>query len=589
MIMNSNKVGPPGDPGVTAIARSTLDPGVVEPIKLHLELVKANPASEENLAAVRSDLQTFGREAFFNAALQTLPSKQVQMSQASQPHAMGIALPGGLPGPGNQGQTRQTWQDWIGARQDQPLRVFYPSTLTALISILSQADENNVRVKAVGSGHSFSDVAGTRDFLIETHGLNRPIPLEEEILRPGTDPATLFETEAGIILADLNEALWAQGLGLVNMGGYDGQTIAGVVSTSTHGSGPTFGPLPEQVVSLTLVAADGKILRVEPVDGITDPLKWAERHPDIELKQDDEWFHACQVSLGCLGVVYSVVLRVRPSYWLEEQRTLSTWSQVQQDLHNGDVFMDNAHYEVLVNPYSTLANGDHTCLVTRRNPVAEPAEPPANLPKRNFFVELAASIPGASQALLAVLDAFPDFTPHIIDDAMRSIAGDYIDRSYRVFNIGSANNVPSYGCEIGFPMDRTIDAVDQILGITARRQALGQAFLNSPFSLRFVKASAAHLSMMQGVDTVMVELISLDQTVGGKELLQELETEMYAFGGRPHWGLLNFLSDAGGLIETMYPLLPHWKAVRAELDPKGRFANAFSERCGLTPLTFVRE
>ena len=79
-----------------------------------------------------------------------------------------------------------------------------------------------------------------------------------------------------------------------------------------------------------------------------------------------------------------------------------------------------------------------------------------------------------------------------------------------------------------------------------------------------------------------------DHTQGGRESLQEMETQMYAFGGRPHWGLLKFLSGASGLNESMYPLLPRWRAIRHELDPDRRFANAFTERCGLTPLTFSR-
>src|SRR5207248_4851942 len=117
---------------------------------------------------------------------------------------------------------------------------------------------------------------------------------------------------------------------------------------------------------------------------------------------------------------------------------------------------------------------------------------------------------------------------------------------------------------------------------------VGQAYLTSPFALRFVKASSAFLSMMHGADTCMVEFPMLDNTIGGKELLQEIETEMYAFGGRPHWGLLNFLSGANGLVETMYPALQLWLDVYRELNPNGTFDNAFTERCGFSPRTFVR-
>jgi FAD/FMN-containing dehydrogenase len=565
------------------------DREVVAQIALDLARVNANPDSEANFDAVRADIQAHGVAAYFHAAAQTLEAERVRAEQEAQAMAaLGLGTAGLFPLPGSQGRSRQTWLNCIGNPNAQPLRVYRPQTLDDLRVILLQAESRNCRVKATGSGHSFTDVAVTRDFLIETHGLGRTLPLEREVLRPNARPRTLFATEAGIIVRDLNEALWRAGLGLENMGGYDGQTIAGVVSTSTHGSGLAFGPLASQVVSLTIVAAGGRIIRVEPAGGITNPAAWAARHPEIELKQDDDWFNACLVNLGCLGVIYSVILRVRPRFFLKEERTLSTWSQVRQDLQQGSVFQENAHYEVLVNPYATHPNGDHTCLITRRNPVPAPVEPPASLPRRNFFIELVASIPGQNLALLAALNAFPAFTPNIIDEAMKAIAGVYIDRSYRVFNIGAANDVPAYGSEIGFSMRNYLEAVDCILEIAGQRQAVGQAYLNSPFSMRFVKASPAHLSMMEGADTCMVEFISLDHTIGGRELLQELETQMYAFGGRPHWGLLNFISGAGGLVEAMYPRLPRWQAVRAELDPNGRFANAFSERCGLTPRRFVR-
>ena len=92
---------------------------------------------------------------------------------------------------------------------------------------------------------------------------------------------------------------------------------------------------------------------------------------------------------------------------------------------------------------------------------------------------------------------------------------------------------------------------------------------------------------MHGADTCMVDLFP-HHTVGGKELLQEIEAEMYAFGGPPALGAAHFLTRAGGLLEAMYPLLPQWQQVRSELDPQGLFGNAFTERCGLTPHAFTR-
>jgi L-gulono-1,4-lactone dehydrogenase len=577
-------------------------PELVAQVARTLDQLEQEPTSTEHLDTLHANIQTHGLAAFFQAVQQRLSEKPLAALgapaaltaglekpavAAEAPEALTLGLEALVPRRGDDGVSRQTWADYIGSRVWQPLRVFHPTTLDNVRSIMRQAAAEGCRVKAVGSGHSFADVAVTRDFLIDTHGLCKPLRLEHELLRPGVRTETLFETEAGIRVRDLNDALWNAGLGLVNMGGYDGQTIAGVISTSTHGSGIEFGPLSSQVESLVLVSANGKTYRIEPSDGITDAAKWAARHPDIELRQDDDWFYACQVGVGCMGVIYSVVLRVRERYYMKEERTLSVWSQVKRDLLDGGVLRENSHYEVLVNPYPT--NGDHTCLITRRNPVAEPDTSPLLRPHRNFLVELAAITPGASQLLLTIFNLHPPLTPTIIDSAMGALARDYIDRSYYVFNIGAANDVPAYGSEIGFTMDRYQAAVERIFEIAAQRQRVGQAYLTSPFSLRFVKASKAYMSMMYGADTCMIEFPVLKDSVGGKELLQQIETEMYAFGGRPHWGLLNFLSGANDLIAAMYPKLPEWLAVYRQLNPNGVFDNAFTERCGFSPRGFGRE
>lgn len=544
-------------------------------------------SNHDALDALGSDIQAYGIGAFLQAARQTAAVREaLALPPAPVAGVLGVDLLAPFGPRGDVGAARATWTDCIGSRIAQPLRVFHPATLDDLRSIVRQAAAEGCRVKAVGSGHSFTDVATTRDFLIETNALSRPLALAPALLRPGAHPETLFETEAGIRVRELNDALWNAGLGLENMGGYDGQTIAGVISTSTHGSGLAFGPLSSQVVSLTLVAGDGAVYRVEPAGGITDPDRWAALHPDITLKQDDDWFAACQVGIGCMGLIYSVVLRARERYFLKEERTLGVWSQLRGDIAAGQVLRDNRHYEALVNPYAT--NGDHTCLITRRNPTPPPADPPLARPNRNFFVELAASVPGVSDLLQAVFNLYPPATPFIIDKAMEAIARDYIDRSYFVFNIGAANNTPAYGSEIGFPLDRCVEATDRILEIAAQRRQSGEAYLTSPFSLRFVKSSNAYMSMMYGSDTCMIEFPMLKGTIGGRELLQQIEREMYALGGRPHWGLLNFLSGAGDLIAAMYPMLPRWLAVYRQIDPSGMFTNAFTERCGFAAHGFAR-
>ena len=255
---------------------------------------------------------------------------------------------------------------------------------------------------------------------------------------------------------------------------------------------------------------------------------------------------------------------------------------MRDDLRDGRVLADNRHYEVLVNPYADT--GEFTCLVTQRNITTEqPTRPEI---ARNYLVELLAKLPLVGNLLVAVLNRDPDLIPKVIDKGMRALVQAYVDRSYRVFNIGNANDARAYGSEIAVPLANTIAAVERILSIAEQRARVGRTYLTSPFSLRFVNASSAHMSMMHDTPSCLIEFPMLEDGFGGRELLRAIEHALYALGGRPHWGLLNFLQGRE-LIASMYPKFGAWNAIREILDPDCMFRNAFTERCGITPARFV--
>jgi len=160
------------------------------------------------------------------------------------------------------------------------------------------------------------------------------------------------------------------GLALETMGGASGQTLAGAVSTGTHGGDKFLPPLADSVLALHLVGPGGDQYWVEPSEGITDPtLLRMEVAPEVAAEHvvyDDATFNACLVSLGCLGVVYAVVLGVRDAYDLVETTTTTTWREFKQD---PGVFLDdreNRFLQVIVSPYPDAA-GDNLCLVTTRS------------------------------------------------------------------------------------------------------------------------------------------------------------------------------------------------------------------------------
>lgn len=483
---------------------------------------------------------------------------------------------------------RRKWRNHTGNQGIDPLRIVEPTSLEEIVQIVQEAEKVGSTVRAVGSGHSWSDVALTRGFLLLPTGLADPLEREDHLLgSEAAEEETLVRVQAGMRIRELNAYLDSLGLALPNMGGYDGQTLAGVMATSTHGSGISFGPIADDARSLELVGSGGTLYRIEPAGGITDPDAFALHRPEWTLLQDDDAFNAARVAMGCLGVIYSVILAVRRKFYLREVRTISSWQKVRTQL--GQLLKDNRHCEIYFNPYPR--DGEHHCLITTRNEVSREQYGSDPHRARHFLTELLSRLAITPRIVNLLTGIWPRISPSLIDRALKALAdADYTNVSYRVFNIGAANYLPAYSSEIGVPVDDRglhIQAVEKIFEVAARHREIGQVYQSSPISLRFVRASEAFMSMMSERDTMMIELIMLTHTVGGFELLADYEEALYALGGRPHWGQCNTLTGSDGLVTSMYPRFENWLAVHSRLNASGVFDSPFSKRVGISRSRFV--
>jgi hypothetical protein len=474
-----------------------------------------------------------------------------------------------------------TWHNHTGNQECHPYAISW-LVPDELVEIVKRAERKHRTVHAVGAGHAWSDVALTDGYLLEPAHLGGPLlALDDGCLKPGAPRDRLARVLAGTHLRDLNRALAVQGLALPNMGGYDGQTIAGVVSTSTHGSGIRFGPFPDLVRSLDMVICGGELVRVEPEDGPTDEQSFNARYGGrMRLIRSNERFWSAVCGMGTMGLIHSMVIAVRGAFLLQEVRTLSTWEDVRPALLDGSALEGSEHYELFLNPYPDR-HEHHRLLVTRRDPYrGDPDALTQEGRSRHPLTEAESRFPGTWWIVRTLSRRWPWLMTKGFNSLLRGMRDpSYVSDSYRVFNIGEANKIPAYSSELAVPIegDKHVRAVDRILEI-ARAD---RRYHTSPIALRFVRESKAYASMMYSRPTMMIELIMAKDTRNGFGLLDRYEQELAAFDARPHWGQYNRLG-ANTDLQALYPRWPEWLETYAEFNASGVFNSAFTDRIGIS-------
>jgi FAD/FMN-containing dehydrogenase len=498
-----------------------------------------------------------------------------------------------MPIPNFVGARRVKFKNYVNDQEADPLNYFRPTTLQELQDIVVEAEGKGYRVKAIGSGHSSSDIGLTRDYMIDTWGLNRV--LDKKWLNLKLEAATdrnLYFLECGIRLKDLIKFLDGEGKALINMGAYTGQTLAGVLSTSTHGSGILLGAFPSYVEAIILLGECGKLYHIERSGAraiSNGPVK-LDGFGGIQFWADDDKFKAVAVSMGCMGIIYAVVLRVTDAYMLEENRFFSKWHLIQRELAYGDLLQTNRHVEVLVDPYPDKM-GEYRCLVTKRCiPKVPKKRPLIKKGHRKFIYEVGLTIVPSRLVdffMRTILNHFPKCVPWMAGFLITSLTDrDYVDKSYKVLDLGKANNLAAFATEICFPKDKYIAATEALIRIVAQSVRDGSQYLGCPFSLRFVQTNDLYLSMQyegdRGDYVCMIEFPTVSETIGAMEMLGRIEFAMYDFGGIPHWGQINHVACAGqSAVDRLYPDFGKWLAVYRKLCPKGTFQNDFMRRCGI--------
>jgi len=425
-----------------------------------------------------------------------------------------------------------TWRNWGGNVSARPARQVRPASVEELADQVRRAAQDGLRVKAVGTGHSFTSIAATDGVLI------RPDLLTG--IRDIDRSAMTVTVAAGTPLKVLNAALARAGLSLTNMGDIMEQTVSGAISTGTHGTGRDSGSIAAQVKGLELVTADGSVLTCS-----------ATENPDV--------FAAARIGLGALGIVTAVTFAVEPLFLLTAREEPMPLERVLAEFD--ELWAENEHFEFYWFPHTGNTN-------TKRN--NRSAGPKAPVGRWAGFLEDEFLSNGVFEVVNRVGRAVPATVPAIARIASRALsARTYTDIPYKVFT--SPRRVRFVEMEYAIPRAALREVLRE-LKATVERSGLRVSF---PVEVRTAPADDIPLSTASGRDSAYVA-VHMFRGTPYHRYFTAAERIFTAHEGRPHWGKIH-TRDAEYLA-GVYPRFTEFTALRDRLDPERRFQNDYLRR-----------
>ncbi len=447
----------------------------------------------------------------------------------------------------------RSWVNWAGNQRCVPREILRPFGRTELREQIAAATAAGRKVAVPGSGHSFTAAALGDDVMIDISHLSGVIEADLE--------TGLVKVGGGTVLADLNRELDRLGLAMANLGDIDAQTIAGAISTGTHGTGARMPNLPAQVVAIDLVTSGGELLELE--DRAAGNRK-ASRDEKGETGSggpgdDDEadLLRAARIAIGSLGVIAAVTLQTVPAFNLHRADLPMPLDEVLADFDG--LVAGNEHFEFFVFPYM------ETALTIRRNRTNRPLAPRGRLDRflgdvviENGLGDLALRATGR---LPRVIPRTARFSNWFMSQAEQT------DVSHRCF--ANSRMIRFNEMEYAVPRESGPEALARVLDLI-REQRMPLAM---PIECRVVPADDSLIGPVSGRDSAYIA-VHQHSTLEWQPYFREIEAIFRSYDGRPHWGKHHFQS--AGTLAPLYPGWERFAAIRDRLDPKRTFANRYA-------------
>jgi FAD-linked oxidoreductase len=407
-----------------------------------------------------------------------------------------------------------------------------PRSTHEVADLVLRAHGESGRVKVIGAGHSFTPIAMTKGTLVS---------MDEMDVVSEIDPETgQVRVQAGIRLKDLNNILAVAGWALPNLGDINVQSLAGAISTATHGTGRDLPNIGANVVAMELVTGTGEVLR-------------------LSENEQPEVLSAARAGLGALGIITEVTIQCVPAFNLHAIETVEPLASLTADVQ---AFIESAdHTEFFWMP------GARRARVKRNHRTTQAAQPQSRFA---YFRDKWIAENIGFGLMCRAGRSMPSLAP-VVGKLLTSSSHDreLIDRSDRVFS--SPRHVRFLEMEYGIELDAIGEALERIARLV-KDLSFPPLF---PIEVRVSAPDDAPLSTGYGRRSGW---IAVHQYRGApyEAYFKGVEQIMDDYGGRPHWGKMHYQS-----AETLRPRYPLWEEfaeVRRRLDPDGLFRNSYLDR-----------
>jgi FAD-linked oxidoreductase len=427
-----------------------------------------------------------------------------------------------------------TWTNWARTERALPVRVERPDSVGAVQRLVRAAAGAGLPIKAVGAGHSFTGIAVAPGVLLELDDLSGLVLVDRERSR-----VTL---RAGTRLHDIPRLLEPFGLAMPNLGDIDRQSVAGAISTGTHGTGSAFGGIATQVVGVTMVTADGELLT-------------------SDAEQEPELLPALALGLGALGILVEVTLQCVPAFVLHAVERPEPLDELLPELLDRAAAVD--HFEFYWFPHTATA----LTKTNHRLPGDAPTRPLRPVAK---WVDDTLLANGVYRILCNTGVVAPAIVPRVNRLADRLVGDrEFTDRSTRVFT--TSRTVRFVEMEYAVPLEHLPTAFARIRALIEERGWR----ISFPIEVRVAAADELWLSTASGRATGYVAVHRFFREDPG-EYFRAVEAIMIELGGRPHWGKLH--GRHASSLRGVYPRFDEFVRLRDRLDPGRLFGNRYLAR-----------